>query len=319
MTAGGRRFSLLGRYSTEATLAAILVVFFVVLTVSTPYFFTEENLANLVKQASINGIIALGTTIVIISGGIDLSVGSVAALSGVVSAMLMVGGVPIILSCAAGLAAAIVVGVINAVMIFEGDIPPFIATLATMTMARGMVKVVTQARTVTGLPDAFLSFGSATYLYVPSQFWVWIVLAAILTVVLTRTRFGRNVYAIGSSQEVARLSGINLRTNLYMVYALGALMAGIAGIVLTARVRMAAPTAATGYELNAIAAAVIGGASLNGAQGSIVGAILGALIQTTITNGGNLLGIDAFTLEIAIGALIAIAVWLDKFRSRGRR
>jgi ribose transport system permease protein len=148
---------------------------------------------------------------------------------------------------------------------------------------------------------------------------VWIVLAVILTVVLTRTRFGRNVYAIGSSQEVARLSGINLRTNLYMVYALGALMAGIAGVVLTARVRMAAPTAATGYELNAIAAAVIGGASLNGAQGSIVGAILGALIQTTITNGGNLLGIDAFTLEIAIGALIAIAVWLDKFRSRGRR
>jgi ribose/xylose/arabinose/galactoside ABC-type transport system permease subunit len=319
MTAGGRRFSLLGRYSTEATLAAILIVFFVVLTIATPYFFTQENLANLVKQAAINGIIALGTTIVIISGGIDLSVGSVAALSGVVSAMLMVGGVPIILSCAAGLAAAIVVGVINAVMIFEGDIPPFIATLATMTMARGMVKVVTEARTVTGLPDGFLSFGAATYLHVPSQFWVWIVLAAILTVVLTRTRFGRNVYAIGSSQEVARLSGINLRTNLYMVYALGALMAGIAGIVLTARVRMAAPTAATGYELNAIAAAVIGGASLNGAQGSIVGAILGALIQTTITNGGNLLGIDAFTLEIAIGALIAIAVWLDKFRSRGRR
>ena len=162
MTAGGRRFSLLERYSTEATLAAILVVFFVVLTVSTPYFFTQENLANLVKQAAINGIIALGTTIVIISGGIDLSVGSVAALSGVVSAMLMVGGVPIILSCAAGLLAATVVGVINAVMIFEGDIPPFIATLATMTMARGMVKVVTEARTVTGLPDDFLSFGAAT-------------------------------------------------------------------------------------------------------------------------------------------------------------
>jgi ribose/xylose/arabinose/galactoside ABC-type transport system permease subunit len=319
MTAGDRRFSLLGRYSTEATLAAILVVFFVVLTASTPYFFTEENLANLVKQASINGIIALGTTIVIISGGIDLSVGSVAALSGVVSAMLMVGGVPVIFSCAAGLVAAIVVGVTNAVMIFEGDIPPFIATLATMTMARGMVKVVTQASTVTGLPDDFLSFGAASYVYVPSQFWVWIVFAVILTVAMTRTRFGRNVYAIGSSQEVARLSGINLRTNLYMVYALGALMAGIAGIVLTARVRMAAPTAATGYELNAIAAAVIGGASLNGAQGSILGAILGALIQTTITNGGNLLGIDAFTLEIAIGALIAIAVWLDKFRSRGRR
>jgi ribose transport system permease protein len=312
-------FSIWSRYSTELTLAAILLAFVVVLSVATPYFLTEDNLSNLVKQSAINGIIALGVTAVIITGGIDLSVGAVAGLTGVVTALLMVGGVPTLLSCAGGLAAAAGVGVLNAVMIYEGRIPPFIATLATMTMGRGLIKLVTDARMITGLPDGFLRFGEANYLGIPSQFWVWMVLAAALSVVLTRMRAGRNFYAIGASAEVARLSGINLRRSYYLVYVLGALMAGVAGLVLTARVRMASPTAGTGYELYAIAAAVIGGASLNGAQGSVPGAILGALIMTTITNGGNLLGIDAFTLEIVIGGLIAGAVWLDKLRTRNVR
>jgi ribose/xylose/arabinose/galactoside ABC-type transport system permease subunit len=312
-------FSVWNRYSTELTLAAILLAFVVVLSVATPYFLTEDNLSNLVKQSAINGIIALGVTAVIITGGIDLSVGAVAGLTGVVTASLMVGGVPTLASCAGGLVAAAGVGVLNAVMIYEGRIPPFIATLATMTMGRGLIKLVTDARMITGLPNGFLHFGEANYLGIPSQFWVWMVLAASLSVVLTRMRAGRNFYAIGASAEVARLSGINLRRSFYLVYVLGALMAGIAGLVLTARVRMASPTAGTGYELYAIAAAVIGGASLNGAQGSVPGAILGALIMTTITNGGNLLGIDAFTLEIVIGALIAGAVWLDKLRTRNVR
>ncbi len=318
--ASGRgSFSIWSRYSTELTLAGILLAFVVLLSFATPYFLTDENLSNLVKQSAINGVIALGVTAVIISGGIDLSVGAVAGLAGVVAAMLMTQGVPTLAACAAALAASAAVGVLNAVMVYEGRIPPFIATLATMTMGRGLIKLVTDARMVTGLPAGFLQFGQASYLGVPSQFWVWMVLSAGMIVVLTRTRFGRAVYAIGASPEVARLSGINLRSNLYAVYALGALMAGIAGLVLTARVRMASPTAGTNYELYAIAASVIGGASLNGAQGTIVGSILGALIMTTITNGGNLLGIDAFTLEIAIGALIALAVWADKLRTGGTR
>ena len=311
-------FSIWSRYSTELTLAAILLAFVVVLSVASPYFLTGDNLTNLVKQSAINGIIALGVTGVIIAGGIDLSVGSVAGLSGVVVAMLMTSGVPTLLACAAALLVAALVGVANAVMIYEGRIPPFIATLASMTMVRGLVKLITDARMITGLPDGFLRFGEANYLGLPSQFWVWMVLAAVMIVVLNRTRFGRAIYAIGASLEVARLSGIDLRRNLYAVYALGAVMAGIGGLVLTARVRMASPTAGENYELYAIAAAVIGGASLSGAQGTIVGAILGALIMTTITNGGNLLGIDAFTLEIAIGALIALAVWADKFRGSSR-
>jgi len=228
----------------------------------------------------------------------------------------MVSGTPTVVACAAGLLVAVLIGVFNAAMIVEGWIPPFIATLGTLTMARGVLNLLTGARTINGLPQNFLSFGELRLFGVPAQVWLWIVLAAILTLMLSRTRFGRNVYAIGSSQEVARLSGINVRANIYGVYALGSLRAGIAGLVLTSRVRMAAPTAGTGYELNAIAAAVIGGASLSDAEGTVLGAVLGAVIITTIDNGGNLLGVDPFVLQIAVGALIVIAVMVDKRRQR---
>ena len=307
------------RFSTELTLAAILVLLLLVLSWISPVFWSDQNLANIVKQSAINGILAVGMTIIIISGGIDLSVGAVACLSGMVAAMLMTQGWSVGVSCAVALVAAVLVGVINGILIYEGDIPPFIATLGTLTMARGLVKLLTDARSVSGLPEGFLEFGQAAWLGMPSQFVVWMVLSALMAWLLSATRLGRNVFAIGSSVEVARLSGIKLRQTIYAVYGLGALMAGIAGIVLTARVRVATPTAANGYELYAIAAAVIGGASLAGAQGSIVGAILGALIMTTIANGGNLLGVDAFTLEIVIGALIVFAVWLDKLRKTRKR
>jgi ribose/xylose/arabinose/galactoside ABC-type transport system permease subunit len=304
----------LGQFGTEIVLAALLAVFFVVLTFASSVFLTDQNLSNLLKQSSINGIIALGMTVVIISGGIDLSVGAVAGFVGAVSAMMMTSGVPTLLACAGGLIVAALIGVANAAMIVEGRIPPFIATLGTLTMARGALKLLTGAKTINGLPENFLSFGASRLFGVPAQVWLWAVLAVILAVTLSRTRFGRNVYAIGSSQQVARLSGINVRANIYGVYALGALMAGIAGLVLTSRVRMAAPTAGSGYELYAIAAAVIGGASLSGAEGTVLGAILGAVIMTTIDNGGNLLGVDPFVLEIAVGALIVIAVLVDKRR-----
>ncbi len=304
----------LGRFGTEAVLAIILALFFVGLTFASSVFLTDQNLSNLLKQSSVNGIIALGMTVVIISGGIDLSVGAVAGLVGAASAMMMVSGLPTAVACTAGLALAVIIGMLNAAMIIEGRIPPFIATLGTLTMARGALKLMTGAKTVNGLPSEFLGFGAARLLGVPAQVWLWMALSAVLAVVLTRTRFGRNVYAIGSSQQVARLSGISLRLNLYGVYALGSLTAGVAGLVLTSRVRMAAPTAGSGYELYAIAAAVIGGASLSGAEGTILGAILGAVIMTTIDNGGNLLGVDPFVLEIAVGALIVLAVLVDKRR-----
>jgi ribose transport system permease protein len=284
------------------------------LSFASPVFLTSGNLSNLVKQSAINGIIALGMTVVIITGGIDLSVGSVVGLAGMITGMLMTNGIAPWLAAIAAVIACFVVGVGNGVMVHEGGIAPFIATLGSMTMVRGLVQLLTNARTISGLPDEFLRFGNADYVGMPSQFWVWAILAIILTVILNRTRFGRNIYAIGSSPEVARLSGISLRRNLYLAYGISGLMAGIAGVVLTARVRMAAPTAGSTYELYAIAAAVIGGASLSGAQGTILGSVLGALIMTTIASGGNLLGIDAFTLQIAIGALIVLAVWIDRIR-----
>jgi len=309
-----RKSRLFESFGTEIVLAALLIFFMIVLTWASPVFLTDQNISNLLKQASVNGIIALGMTVVIISGGIDLSVGAVAGLVGAVGAMLMVAGFGTLLSCFLALVVAILIGIGNAAMVVEGRIPPFIATLGTMTMARGALKLLTGAQTVNGLPDNFLSFGSSRVFGVPAQVCLWVVLAIVFSAMLTRTRFGRNVYAIGSSLQVARLSGINLRTNIYAVYALGALMAGVAGLVLTARVRMAAPTAGTGYELYAIAAAVIGGASLSGAEGTILGAVLGAIIMTMIDNGGNLLGIDPFVLEIVVGALIVIAVLIDKYR-----
>ncbi len=309
-----RSSALWSQYGTEIVLAVLLALFFLALSLTTSVFLTDQNLSNLLKQSSTNGIIALGMTVVIISGGIDLSVGAVAALAGAASALMMVSGLPTVLACAAGLGLAVLIGLGNAAMIVEGRIPPFIATLGTMTMARGALKLMTGAKTVNGLPREFLSFGESRFVGVPLQVWLWILLAVVLSVVLSRTRFGRNVYAIGSSQQVARLSGINVRANVYGIYAVGALMAGIAGLVLTSRVRMAAPTAGTGYELYAIAAAVIGGASLSGAEGTVLGAILGAIIMTTIDNGGNLLGVDPFVLEIAVGALIVLAVLVDKRR-----
>jgi len=299
---------------TEAVLGIVLLCFFIVLSLTSPVFLTRHNLSNLAKQASTNGVIALGMTVVIIAGGIDLSVGAVAGLTGMAAAVMMVARMPTPLACLLALVLAALVGVLNAVMIHEGKIPPFIATLGTMTMTRGALKLMTDARTVNGLPEGFLAFGAGDVFGVPLQVVLWAALAVVLALLLRRTRFGRNVYAIGSSPEVARLSGISLRLNLYGVYAVGSLMAGIGGLVMTSRVRMAAPTAGSGYELYAIAAAVIGGASLTGAEGTIPGAVLGALIMTTIENGGNLLGIDAFTLEIAVGALIVLAVWVDRLR-----
>jgi ribose/xylose/arabinose/galactoside ABC-type transport system permease subunit len=306
--------SIFNRYGTQITLAAILLCMCVALSLATPVFLTAENLSNLVKQSAINGIIALGMTVVIITGGIDLSVGSVAGFASAVVALLMTSGVAPIVAVPAALAVSFGIGLFNAFMVHEGGIAPFIATLGSMTMVRGLLDLITGAQTIVGLPASFLNFGDAAYFGIPSEFVLWMILTLVLTIVLAKTRFGRNVYAIGSSQEVARLSGISLRFNLYLAYGLCGLMAGIGGVVLAARVRMAAPTAGTGYELYAIAAAVVGGASLNGAQGTVIGSVLGALIMTTISSGGNLLGIDAFTLQIAVGALIVIAVWLDKLR-----
>jgi len=307
------RFSL-KNMATEGTLILILVVLFAFLTLTTDRFLTTNNLSNLVRQTSINGIVALGMTFVIVSGGIDLSVGSSVGLSGIVAALLMKNGYPISISIILAIALCVVFGILNGIMVHDGRIPPFIATLGSMTVMRGAIMLISGARMVAGLPKPFLNFSQQTILGMPSLFFVWLILIVIAAFVMMKTRFGRNVYVIGSSAEVARLSGINIRINIYAIYAVCAFLSAVGGILMTSRLANGIPTGGEGYELDAIAASVIGGASLSGAEGSIIGTALGAIIIATMSNGGNLLGIDPFVIKIITGILIVVSVFADQLR-----
>jgi ribose/xylose/arabinose/galactoside ABC-type transport system permease subunit len=298
----------------EGTLAAIFVVLFVALAISTKGFLTVDNLSNLVRQTAVYGIVALGMTFVIISGGIDLSVGSVVGFSGIVVAMMMRGGYSISLSIALSIIVSVCFGILNGVMIYDGKVPPFIATLGTMAILRGVTMLISNAAMISGLPKAFLNFSQKTILGIPSLFVVWLIVIIISMFILSKTIFGRNVYAIGSNVEVARLSGINIRVNRYAIYGVCALLSAMAGILMTSRLANGIPSGGTGYELDAIAAAVVGGASLSGGEGSIVGTVLGSFIMATLENGGDLLGINPFVLQIVIGFLIVGAVFVDQIR-----
>jgi ribose transport system permease protein len=302
----------------EGILILILIAFFAVLSFTTPGFLTFSNLSNLVRQVSIIGVVAIGMTIVIISAGIDLSVGSMVGFSNVLVAILMTHGVPIIPAVLIALAAGSVLGVFNGVLIHDGRVPPFIATLGMMTAVRGLLMLISDARMIAGLPRPFLSFAQINILWLPSLFFVWLVVIVLSIVITNLTRFGRNVFAIGSNMEAARLSGINIRLTLYGVYAFSALTSSVAGILYTSRLANGIPTAGEGYELDAIAAAVVGGASLMGGEGTILGTVLGALLIATLRNGGNLLGINPFILQIAIGMLIVAAVLIDQLTKRNR-
>ena len=310
------RIVLFFRGFAEGTLILILVAFFVILSLTSPSFLTLNNLSNLVRQVSIIGVVAIGMTLVIISAGIDLSVGSMVGFANILVAVLMTHGVAIIPSILISLAAGAVLGALNGVLIHDGRVPPFIATLGMMTAVRGLLMLISEARMIAGLPKPFLNFAQIDILWVPSLFFVWLVVILISVVMTTLMRFGRNVFALGSNPEAARLSGISIRGTVYGVYAFSALASSVAGILYTSRLANGIPTAGEGYELDAIAAAVVGGASLMGGEGTILGTVLGALIIATLRNGGDLLGINPFILQIAIGVLIVVAVLIDQLNKR---
>jgi ribose transport system permease protein len=303
-------------FMAEGTLILILALLFIALSITSKSFLTVSNLSNLVRQTSIIGIVAIGMTFVIISAGIDLSVGSVVGFSGVFAGILMNRGVGILPSIILAIAVGTLIGLINGIVIFDGKVPAFIATLGAMTVVRGIIMLISGARMIAGLPKDFTRFAQLDFLGIPSLFLVWLIIIAAAIFILKRTRFGRNVYAIGSNEEAARLSGINIRINIYRIYAFCSFTAAVAGILMTSRLGNGIPTGGMGYELDAIAAAVIGGASLSGAEGTILGTVLGAIIMATLRNGGNLLGINPFILEISIGALIVIAVLIDKRKKK---
>ena len=284
----------------------------------TPHFLTVSNLLNVAQQTSINAIVAVGMTYVIISGGIDLSVGSIVALSGVVLGSLLQGGQPLAVALAAALAVGLACGLLNGALVSIGGLPPFIATLGMMSVARGSALVFTEGRPISGFDEGFRSIATGSVGFVPAPVIVMIAVYAAAHIVLTRTTFGRYVYAIGGNEEATRLSGVAVRFHKTAIYGVSGVMSAIAAIVLTARLNSAQPIAGTMYELDAIAATVIGGTSLMGGEGSLGGTLVGALIMGVLRNGLNLLGVSSFLQQIVIGGVIVGAVLVDTVLKRRR-
>lgn len=294
----------------------VLLIFIAVLILTTGSFLTWTNLDNLVRQVAVFAILAIGQLFVILTGGIDLSVGSVLGLSGGMTALLLIAKVPVPLAILAGLAIGVITGLLNGMLVAYLKLPPFIATLGMLGVARGLVLLLTGAKTIAPLPDGFNIIANGFFLGLPSLFWILLLVAVVSAFILERTVFGRYVYAVGSNAESTRLSGVPVNTVLVVVYCISGLLAGLAGVLTTSRLGAGIPTAGTGYELQAIAGAVIGGASLSGAKGRVSGAVIGALIMAMLANGGNLLAIDPFYLQIAIGLLIILAVYFDHLQGR---
>jgi ribose transport system permease protein len=296
-----------------------LVLLCAVLWILTPHFLTVSNLLNIVQQTSINAIVAAGMTFVIISGGIDLSVGSIVALSGVVlGTVLQMNQPPLVTPLLAALAVGMGCGLLNGVLVSFGRLPPFIVTLGMMSIARGAALVFTEGRPVSGFEDGFRWIATGSIGFVPAPVIIMLIVYALAHFVLTRTTFGRYVYAIGGNEEATRLSGVAVRFHKTAVYGVAGLMSAVAAVVLTARLNSAQPIAGMMYELDAIAATVIGGTSLLGGEGSLGGTLIGALIMGVLRNGLNLLGVSSFLQQIVIGVVIVVAVLVDTTLKRHR-
>ncbi|MEW4369649.1 ribose ABC transporter permease RbsC [Paenibacillus kandeliae] len=293
------------------------IILVVIVSILNPAFLEPLNILNLLRQVAINALIAFGMTFVILTGGIDLSVGSILALSSAFVANLMLSGMDPILAIIVGCLAGGVMGMVNGLMVTKGKMAPFIATLATMTVFRGLTLVYTNGNPITGLGDsmAFQLFGRGYFLGIPVPAITMIIAFAILWVILHKTAFGRKTYAIGGNEKAAIVSGIKVTRVKILIYSLTGALAALAGAILTSRLNSAQPTAGTSYELDAIAAVVLGGTSLSGGRGRIVGTLIGALIIATLNNGLNLLGVSSFYQMVVKGVVIVIAVLIDRKRS----
>jgi ribose/xylose/arabinose/galactoside ABC-type transport system permease subunit len=295
-----------------------LLALCVVLWAATPHFLTVSNLLNVLEQTSINAIVAVGMTFVIISGGIDLSVGSVLAVSGIVLAIALQNGLGAPAGIALALATGTTCGLANGMLITFGRLPPFIATLGMMSVARGAALMLAEGRPISGFTDAFRALATGRVLLVPAPVILTAAVYAVAHFVLGYTIFGRATYAIGGNEEAARLSGVHVRFHKTAVYGVAGLTSAVAAVLLTARLNSAQPTAGTMYELDAIAATVIGGTSLLGGEGTLVGALIGALIMGVLRNGLNLLNVSSFFQQVVIGAVIIGAVLIDMSLKRRR-
>jgi ribose/xylose/arabinose/galactoside ABC-type transport system permease subunit len=296
-----------------------LIALCLTLWVATPHFLTVSNLLNVLEQTAINAIVAVGMTFVIISGGIDLSVGSVLAVSGIALGSALQAGAPVPVAIALALAVGLACGLVNGVLVTFGRLPPFIATLGMMSVARGAALMLAEGRPISGFDDGFRMLATGRVLMMPAPAIIAGLIYAVAHFVLGHTVFGRAAYAIGGNEEAARLSGVHVRYHKTAIYGVAGLMSAAAAVILTARLNSAQPTAGTMYELDAIAATVIGGTSLLGGEGTIMGALIGALIMGVLRNGLNLLNVSSFFQQVVIGVVIIGAVLVDMSLKRHRR
>ncbi len=302
----------------ETYVAGLVLVTWAALAVLSPYFWTSDNITNILRQVSIAAIVAFGELFTIILAGIDLSVGSVAGLTGIAFAMMLSGGMPIVAATLLALLLGFVIGAANALATDRLGIPPFIVTLAGLQAFRGLALLLSGGMTIAGIPDPVSEVANASVLRVPMLFIIMIVIGLGSHIMLRYTRLGRYMYAIGSNIESARRVGINVTVVTLAAYSLSSVFAATGGMLLVSRLSMGTPTAATGYELEAIAAVVVGGGSLFGGRGTILGCLIGALLFTTIGNGANLLGVDPFWEMVVEGVLIAVVVYIDNIQKRRR-
>lgn len=297
---------------------AALIILIVFVSVLNPAFLQVNNLLNLMRQLIINGFIALGMTFVILTGGIDLSVGSTLAFTSAIFAGLLQNGMATGLAILITLALGLALGLINGILITKGKLAPFIVTLATMTIFRGLTLVYMDGRPISGPKDnfAFQFLGKGQVFGIPFQVILFLIVYIVLSTLLNKTSHGRKIFAVGGNEKASFISGIKIDKVKVLVYVISALMAVISGLVLTSRLNSAQPTAGSAYEMDAIAAVVLGGTSMTGGSGSLTGTLIGILILGVLNNGLNLLGVSSFYQQIVKGVVILIAVLIDRKRNK---
>ncbi|MGG2200860.1 ABC transporter permease [Paenibacillus validus] len=305
--------AMLGRYG----MLLILIGLVILMSLLSPTFFTSGNILNIIRQMSVVGIVAIGVTMIIITTGIDLSSGSVIALTSVVVAsMSHPGSFPLALALLVGLAIGAGTGLISGTIIAKGRIAPFIVTLGMMTAARGAALLFTGGKPIGNLSDSFKFIGQGSVLGIPMPIIIFFIVALVSYIILNRTKFGKYIYAIGGNEQAAVIAGVNVEKYKILIYGYAGLLSAIAGIILTSRIASGQPTAGMMYELDAIAAAVIGGTSLSGGIGTIGGTVIGALIIGVMNNGLDLLNVSSYWQQILKGVIITVAVFIDSKKNK---
>jgi len=315
----GQQKSLLKRIGefNELGIFLVLIAICIIITIVNPIFISGDNLTNMARATSYVIIVSTVSTMVFIVGGLDLSVGSVIGLGGLVTGVcLNYFDLPVWVSICAGLATGAAVGLGNGLLVVKTKLPPFIATLGTMYMARGVMNVITEGQPVYPLPEKFIQFGSGELFGMQYSIYIALGIAVAIHFVLKNTVFGRNLYAIGGNLETARLSGISIGRDRIIVYVLSGLVAALSGIIQTARMNSAQVSTGTGWEMRVIASVIIGGTSLFGGSGSVLGTVFGTVMMTVLTSGMILMKVSAYWQNVVVGAIIVVAVIIDQMKRR---